>query len=782
MSQNTLNNKETFVNIFDLYLSKWKLIAFFLILMLALAYLKIRYSTYEYQANATIKIKEDEKSNKLSQLSELQNYGMFSNNFTKVTDEIEVIKSRTIISEVVDDLNLNVKYFVSGKVKGQEVYVNPPININFLMNDSIIKKIDTSFYLKIVSPNKFELSKADKNKILEFDGSPSRTYAFGDKVKTRFGEFILTPNVGNYGATIGSFVEIKLTSFNLVVEDYLDKIKISTDPKSNVLKLSVKETTPEKARDVLNKLIERYNNDVVEDKEMIVKATSDFINSRLDVVSMELENVDFTAESLQKSNRLTALASQSNIYLQSERENETKIINTANQLQLIDYMSEHLSENNKNSDLLPADIGIADNGISQITKNHNELVLQRNRILKNSSEKNPTVINLNNQISALKENLNMSLENIRSTNQITLNNLNQEDARISSQIYSAPGKERQFRDIKRQQDIKESLYLYLLQKREETAISYGMSSPNAKIIDHAYSLQNPVNPKKKVIYLAAFLLGLFIPVSYIYAKDMLDTKIHTKDDLLKLISAPYIGDIPKSTSKTRLIKKIDYSPKAEAFRIIRTNVNFMLQDVETKCKTIFVTSTTSQEGKSHTSINLASSFSFSEKRVLLIETDIRVPKVNDYLELNNDKGLTNYISDKSLNVNDVITKVAENPYLDVIPSGAIPPNPAELLMNERVKLLFETVKKEYDYIIVDTAAVGLVTDTLLISKFADMCLYVVSANNIDKRQLHIAQTMYTEKRLPNMAVLLNGTQHKKGYGYGYGNNPTRKKKWYKFRA
>jgi capsular exopolysaccharide synthesis family protein len=206
----------------------------------------------------------------------------------------------------------------------------------------------------------------------------------------------------------------------------------------------------------------------------------------------------------------------------------------------------------------------------------------------------------------------------------------------------------------------------------------------------------------------------------------------------------------------------------------------MMQDVDSKCKTIFVTSTTSQEGKSHTSINLASSFSFSEKRVLLIETDIRVPKVNDYLELNNDKGLTNYISDKSLNIGDVITKVADNPFLDVIPSGAIPPNPAELLMNERVKLLFETVKKEYDYIIVDTAAVGLVTDTLLISKFADMFLYVVSANNIDKRQLHIAQTMYTEKRLPNMAVLLNGTEHKKGYGYGYGNNPTKKKKWFRF--
>ena len=490
--------------------------------------------------------------------------------------------------------------------------------------------------------------------------------------------------------------------------------------------------------------------------------------------------MDFTAEKLQKDNRLTALQAQSSIYLQSERENESKIISTANQLQLIDFMSDHLQENNSNSDLLPADVGIADSNISEITKIHNELVLQRNRILKNSSEKNPTVINLDNQIQALKENLNTSLENIRSANQITLDNLNREDARISSQIYSAPGKERQFRDIKRQQDIKESLYLYLLQKREETAISLGMSSPNAKIIDQAYALGVPVNPKTKIIYLAAFLLGLFIPVTIIYARDLLDTKIHTKDDLIKLVSAPYLGDIPKSSHKERIVRKVDYSPKAEAFRLLRTNIAFMLKDKQTKGKTVFVTSTTSQEGKSFTSINLAASVSHSEKKVLLIETDIRVPKIKQYLNLNCNVGLTDFISDNSIELKDVITSVKDNEFLKVIPAGTIPPNPAELLMSDKVQQVFDFAKKEFDYVIVDTAAVGLVTDTLLISNYADLFLYVVSANNVDKRQLHIAQTMYNEKRLPNMCVILNGTEQKKGYGYGYGNNPNRKKpRWKK---
>lgn len=779
MIQNKNTTKETMIHVLDLYVSKWKIIALCLLIALGIAYLKIRYSTFEYEANATIKLKEDENSKRLTELSNIQNYGMFSNDFTNVIDEIEIIKSRSIITQVVKDLKLNVQYYVLGKVKGQEVYQNPPLNISFFSSDSMLAIADYSLFIKILSDTQFEISKADKKKLLTFDSNESTVYDFGKRISLKTGDFLITPNVGAYGSEPNSYVEIKIMPVAAVTEYYLGNIKIETTQKSNVIKLSLQESIKEKARLVLDKVIEKYNDDVVNDKEDIIKVTSDFITNRLDLVSSELEQVDFTAESLQKNNRLTALASQSNIYLQSERQTEDKIVTTSNQLQLIDYMSDHLAANNKNSDLLPADIGIADNSVSQITKSHNDLVLQRNRLLKNSSERNPTVVNLNNQISALKDNLNQSLDNIKSANKITLNSLNIEDSRIRGQIYSAPGKERQFRDIKRQQDIKESLYLYLLQKREETAISLGMSTTNAKIIDQAYTLEDPVSPKQQMIYLSAFLLGLIVPISIIYGRDLIDTKIYTKADVFKYIDAPYIGDIPKSNLKTRLINKIDYSPKAEAFRILRTNINFMLQDVDHKCKTIFLTSTTSQEGKSHTSINLAASFSFSEKRVLLLETDIRVPRVNDYLDIKNNKGLTEYISDRTLDISDVIVNIKDNPFFDVIPSGSIPPNPAELLMNDRVKTLFQTLKEQYDYIIVDTAAVGLVTDTLLISEFADMVIYIVSVNNVDRRQLHIGQTMYEKNRLPRMTVLLNGTVPKKGYGYGYGSGKAKPKRFWK---
>ncbi|MGC1631264.1 MAG: polysaccharide biosynthesis tyrosine autokinase, partial [Gelidibacter sp.] len=494
---------------------------------------------------------------------------------------------------------------------------------------------------------------------------------------------------------------------------------------------------------------------------------------------------DLTAEQHHKKNNLTALGSQANIYLESEKQNEFQINNTANTIQLIGYLQEVIKEKNKNSDLLPSNLGIADPNVTQITKTHNELVAQRDNLLKNSTEKNPTVIKLNNQIDALKNNLESSLTNMKKTSEITLNNLTKEDVRIRGQLYSAPTKQRQLRDIERQQSIKESLYLYLLEKREESAISLGMFSPNAKVIDTAYSTYQPVAPKKNFTYLAAILLGLMLPIGLIYIMDLLNTKIYDKEDLLQVLKIPYIGDIPMTNKNTKLINKVDYSAKAEAFRILRSNIDFLLKNQESKTKKIFITSTRAQEGKSHTSTNLASSISFSEKSVLLIEMDIRVPKIMQYLkEKPSTKiGLSDFLADKTLKPDQILNKLKDNEYLDVIASGTIPPNPSELLISERVQELFDYFEDKYDYIIADTSAVGLVSDTLIISKFADMFIYVVSADNIDKRQLvAVAKPLFEDHRLPNMNLLLNGTNFdKKGYGYGYGYGAyPHKKKWYHF--
>ena len=769
----------------DIYLSRWKLISFFVILALAIGYSYLRYSTYQYEAYAVIKIKDEKQSQKLPSLAELSGGGAFSESSSPVLDEVKIITSRNLISNVVKDLNLNVRYFEQGKIKEQELYENPPIKLNFFGSDSIIHQVDTTFYIKIQSPSKFLMFKDDGKSIIERDDAEGKLFAFGDRIKTTFGDIVIVPNVGKHTPKIGSNLRASVNSINSVVNKYQSRISATTAAESSVVTLSLVDNIPEKAIDILNQLVREYNQDVISDKEEVVRVTSDFINNRLELVFKELEEVDFTAEQLQKKNNLTALGSQANIYLESEKQNEAQISNTTNTIQQLDFLLQETKDNSKKSDLLP-NIGIADASISQVTRNHNELVAQRDKLLKNSSDKNPIVINLNTQIEALKENLVQSLSNMKTSNEITLNSLYREDARIGGQLFSAPTKQRQLRDIERQQNIKESLYLYLLEKREESAIKLGIFDSNAKVIDHAYSTYEPIAPKKMFTYLAALVLGLAIPIGFIYSKELLDTKIYDKHDLTSLLDIPYIGDIPMTSKKTKLISKFDYSPKAEAFRIIRSNIDFILKDKDTQAKKIFITSTRAQEGKSHTSTNLASSISFSEKSVLLIEMDIRVPTIMNYLKVepSGKAGLSDYLADKTIEPDAIVTKLKDNEYLDIIASGTIPPNPSELLMSKRVQELFDYFEDKYDYILVDVSAVGLVSDTLLVSKFADMFIYVVSADNIDKRHLAtVAKPLYEDNRLPKMYMLLNGTNFDKkgyGYGYGYGNNPHKKKKWYQF--
>lgn len=771
----------------DLYLSKWKLITFFVATALTLAYGYLRYTTYKFEASATIKIKDEKQSQKLPSMEEISKNGLFSDGTNKIRDEIEIITSRNVIANVVKNLKLNIRYYEQGKIKEQELYKNPPIKLNFFASDSIIHKVDTSLYIKVKSSSEFLMFKDDAKSIIERDDAEGKLFSFGDRIKTGFGYIVIVPNIGKYAPHIGSNLKVSISPVSSIVDNYKTSISTSTELGSSVVKLKLKDNIPEKAVDILNQLIKEYNNDVISDKEDVIKVSSDFINNRLELVFKELEEVDFTAEQLQKRNNLTALNAQANIYLESEKQNEYQISNTANTIQLVEYLQQEVKEKNKSSDLLPSNIGIADANVNQITKSHNELVAQRDRLLKNSSEKNPVVINLNNQINSLKSNLENSLENIKEASKITLNNLYREDSRIGGQLYSAPTKQRQLRDIERQQNIKESLYLYLLEKREESAISLGMFSPNAKIVDSAYSTYRSVAPNKMITYLAALILGFTIPIGFIYLMNLLDSKIYDKEGLLQILNIPYLGDIPQTSRKTKLIKKVDYSPKAEAFRIIRSNIDFLLRDVDSSAKKIFITSTRAQEGKSHTCTNLATSISFSEKMVLLIEMDIRVPTIMNYLDENssNEVGLSDYLADKHIRPDEIVTKLKNNDFLDVIPSGTIPPNPSELLMSKRVGELFDYVEDKYDYIIVDVSAVGLVSDTLLVSKYADMFIYVVSADNVDKRHLvAVAKPLYDDNRLPRMNLLLNGTNYDKkgyGYGYGYGNNPSKKKKWYNFK-
>jgi len=775
-----MDNSQANTNSFDIksllatYLSKWHWIALSIIIAVGLALYKLRYATYQYQVQASIKIKTEDESEGLQRFQAAQE-GLFTQNHTDVLDEMVSLKSRMVIEDVVETLELNIQLFRQGNITTSEIYKNKPLNISFFATDSVIKKVDTSFAIKAISPSEFRIVDEDES-------NDNITYEFGKKINTSFGGMILTPNNQNLSLDGQQNIIVKITPAERIVAGLQNGIGISPSHKnSNILKLSLRNAVKAKGEDILNTLIEKYNEGVIQEKIDNTNRTADFINDRLNAITVELSQFDMTAETVRKTNRLTDLQAQSTLYLESERQTEARLAETETQIQLVDAMSDFLEQNKDLGKTIPLNIGIQDNTFNEITNRVNELVEQRNKLLKYSTEKNPTVVNLDNQIRDLKKSMGASLNSMKSSNEIRRNALIEEDRKLSGRIYSAPKKERQSRDITRQQNIKESLYLYLLEKREESALSHGITAPNAKIVDYAYSSLGPVSPNKAITLLAALIIGTLIPVVLIYVLDLLNTKVSDKSDVSKLVDAPFLGDIPKSKKKNALVKKVDYSPKAEAFRMIRTNIDFMLADSpKGKAKTIFVTSTTSQEGKSHTAINLASSLSFSNKRVLIIETDIRMPKANSYLKMKmKDLGLTDYIGNSKLEIGDVLTSHKSNPNLHLISSGTVPPNPAELLMSERMVTLFKKVATMYDYVVVDTAAVGLVTDTLLISKHADMFVYVVRAGYLDKGQLKVAKTMYDQKRLPNMAILLNDVKSKKGYGYGYGNNPLRKKKWWK---
>ena len=465
----------------------------------------------------------------------------------------------------------------------------------------------------------------------------------------------------------------------------------------------------------------------LKDKKEVSEKTNHFISERLKNIGAELGKIDGNVENFKKINNITDIQSEVQLTLQTNTENRQKLIEASTELILAKSLSNELS----NSDYLPSNLGLSDPNIGKSITEYNQLISQLKRLEKSAGAKNTVLIEVQENLSSLKSSLDRSLNNTVKSLQAKVNALQRESGRFNSKISSIPGKERQFLDIARQQEIIAGLYSYLLKKKEETAISLTATAiPNAKIIDKAYSSGAVISPKRKVIYLTALFLGIIIPFIFIYLRDLLDSKVHTKKDIEDLTTIPFLGDIPHSETKEKIIiNSSARSSTAEAFRLIRTNLDFMLPAKKGKIgKTIFVTSTTSGEGKSFASINLAASLSLSGKKVILAGMDLRAPKITEYLEIPDRKGITNFITNEDITLDSIKFSIDEIPNLDIIASGAIPPNPAELLMNERVSSIFSELENDYDYIIIDTAPVNLVTDTLLISKNADMVMYVTRAN------------------------------------------------------
>ncbi|MDC6405699.1 MULTISPECIES: GumC family protein [Maribacter] len=760
-------------------------------LALVLAYIKIRYTIPEYAVQAQIQIVQEK--NTTNQLSVFQDLKLGGGGSSQVEDEIEILASRSNFIEVVKELGLNTEIKAVGNILSSEVYGTPPFKINFIAADSLINNAKYGYFIEFTSDNTFAFK--------EEEDFPSKVYSYGNGIPTPIGDMIITPNVKNPQSLVGKQYTVSVSPVESVARSLKLAVEITPSAEfSNILNITMTSALPQKAKDVIDKLIEVYNGNAIEEKKRVADATSEFINNRIQLISGTLSSVDEDAQELLTQKGMTGSGLEVGAAVQVSAGSRQNLENARVQLQMVSGLKEYVEGETGYEEMPVVDVG--NGAISQATMQYNQLVAERKRLLKSADEQNPMIVNLDEQLDGLKSTMQSSLSSLERNVGMNVSTLQSQLGRIQGTIYSAPENQRELRNITRKQETTESLYLYLLQKREESQIAFASAEPKSNIVDRAYvSNPVPVKPKKAITYLAALILGMLVPFGAIYGKDMLDTKIHNKHNLEDITKdVPVLGELPSLGKKDqKLIVKDDRSVLAEALRILRTNLDYLIKSKTSvdnkKNNKIFISSSVPGEGKTFISTNLAMILASTNKKVLLIGADIRNPKFYSFFTgdsidkmksgagNNKDAGLTEFIFNDKIEVKDIINPMlVHHNTIDVIYSGKIPPNPAELLMSSRVGELFNTVSDMYDYVIVDTAPLMVVSDTLLITPYSDFLIYVTRAGVTDKNAIEFPLQLKAEGKLKNLSFVVNDVSlDNLGYGgkYGYGYSKTTKK-WWKF--
>jgi capsular exopolysaccharide synthesis family protein len=546
----------------------------------------------------------------------------------------------------------------------------------------------------------------------------------------------------------------------------IPRINIAPGKVSDVTVISTTIANPQKGKDIINTLINTYNQNAVNEKNYVANNTINFINERLDIIAKELGSAEKDVENYKIEQRITDLGAQGQMLLASSSEYDKKINTAEVQLSILLDIKSFLSAASNAGNLLPANVGLTDPTLLTLINTYNNAILDKQRNTAGMKDNMPMVIEYNKQIAQIKDDLLKGISFAEQTSKLTLRELRKQESLYIGQARGLSTQERESRELMRQQTIKEQLFIYLLQKKEETGLSLAMAAPNAKVIDEAI-LEGLVSPQKTILLLAAMILGVLIPIGIIYVNDLFDTKIHTKDDITRKVKAPFMGEIP--------IAKDDKDPfpvlktrsrVAERFRIITSNLSFIIGGQRTKV--ICVTSSAPSDGKSFFSRNLAMSLATSGKKTLLIDLDIRKSVLLKTLDIDTRHGSAHFLSTPSVRLSEIVSIGKYHKNLDIIPIKIYPPNPAELLASERLEMLFREAGRLYEYIIVDTAPVGLVADAYIINQFATATIYVVRADHTNKQALSDIQHLYSEKKLNNLTCVLNAVSTSKRYGYnGY---------------
>ncbi len=762
------------------YIRKWHWFVISFLLLCVLAVIKIKFTQPVYKIQSSILIKDAKKMSSASgDFGVLQGLGGFAGMGTNsIENELEIFKSKKIAEDILSELKLRTSVYSREKFYDVELYQST-----------------SPFFVQVIN------EKTDE----EMPKKPIDISIKGDKITLSSKEFkkdIVTTYNKTISLPYANFMIIKNPDFNRkkvakmalndfyftynTVDNLSNKLQKEMnvdllDKDATVIGLTLNSSNQNKAKDILNGIVNLYNEEAIMDKNTESKKTKDFIDERISIISKELGDVESEKERFKIDNNIVDIPTEARINLQLSTEAKARKIATETQLELNDLLYNFVNRQN-NSELLPVNVGLDNEAAARSIQNYNTLILQRNKLLENATPQNPVVQDLNEQIDRMRQSIREGLIKNKSALQLSIRQFDIENGKAINQMDKVPSREKLFRSIERQQQIKESLYLLLLQKREEAAISLAMTANKARVIDKAYTDEKPIAPKKMIILLGAGLLGLLLPFAYIYLKEIFNDTINDKHDLENLSDITVLSEIPRLTARQEeLIQSNDITPLAESFRIMVTNLRFLLPHKE-KGNTIFVTSSVKGEGKTFISVNLAITLANRDKKVIVVGSDIRNPQLQRYdRSKKNVKGLTEYLYGDTNDVSEIIHKSQFSSHCDVIFSGSIPPNPVDLLENGRYGDLVTKLREDYDYIILDTAPLMLVTDSFLISENADVILYVTRSEVTEKQFIDFANKKIEEGKIRNVAFVLNDV-HKNNfgygnkYGYGYGGN---EKKWWK---
>lgn len=736
-----------------LYFSPWIILS--LLISYTVVTLYLRYTPKMHKVSAYVLIKDDEETS--PDYNVLRELGVMPGS-KEVQNQIDIMQSVSIVSGIVDSLNLQVKLFTNARITSSTLYgEHRPFSIQIVKEDTL--PATTGSYNVLIEGNRFSLLQNGQKIYHNFgDTFQLGTYYFvfkrNEKVKADPDGYLLSLQ-DPYGvgmALRGSIVVVKMHEMGGIIE------------------ISMLDEVPERARDIINKLIEAFNTAGVTDKNIVGKKTSSFLTERVDSVSQELDDLELISEAYKRNNNVPDIDAAGGTYLNRAQEYDKDGIDEMGQMQILNSLEKYIRNAKSNTDIIPANNGLQEPTLTAMISQYNQSVLDYQQQQKISTEKDPILGRSRNDLNQLKENILKNIANTRSGIDAKITQANSLKSNFDALLLALPEKERQLLKMKRQIDVKEQLYLYLLQKKEETEISLVSNINNSRVVDSAYD-QGIVLPKSSQAKYFAFFIGLLVPIVILLLKDFFYNKISERSEIEKNTQVPILGEISFSKKLSNVL--IPYRSRsiiAEQLRLIRANLQFF--STQNKSQTILVTSFISGEGKSFTAINLANSLAATQAKVLLMDIDLRKPRVDEYLKLNPAFGLTDYLV-KNVPIENIITNYKGETTFDVITSGPVPPNPTELLMRDQMATLFDFLKSKYDYIVIDSSPIGLVADGFVTGHFADVTLFILRYEYSFLNTIDYIEKMRVENKLVNISIVMNGIKessrlHYEGYGYGYG--------------